>query len=71
LAAATGQLGGIRQVPAYEDALLSIVDPPVTPRGPVITVVATIRVAERAIVEPSWLNGAAWEALVEVEDADY
>ncbi len=61
----------IRQVPANEDALLSIVDPPATPRGPVITVVASLRVVERAVLEPSWLDGAAWEALVEVADADY
>jgi excisionase family DNA binding protein len=61
----------IRQVPAYEDGLFSIVDPPLTPRGQVITVVASVRVVERAILEPSWLDGAAWEALVEVEDAEY
>jgi excisionase family DNA binding protein len=61
----------IRQVPANEDGFFSIADPPATPRGPVITVAASIRVMGRAIVEPSWLDGAAWEALVEVADADY
>ena len=61
----------IRQLPAYEDELFSIVDPPVTPRGPIITVVASIQVVESAIVEPSWLDSTAWEALVEVADADY
>jgi excisionase family DNA binding protein len=61
----------IRQAPADEDALFSGFDPPATPRGPVITVVASLRVLESAVVEPSWLDGAAWEALVEVADADY
>jgi excisionase family DNA binding protein len=61
----------IRQIPASEDERFSLADPPATPRGQVITVVASIRVVEAATVEPSWLDGAAWEALQEVEDAEY
>jgi excisionase family DNA binding protein len=71
LAALEGLRERIRQMPASNDEFLSIVDPPATPRGQVVTVVASIRVVERAVVEPSWLDGAAWEALVEVADADY
>jgi excisionase family DNA binding protein len=71
LAALAGLRERIRQMPAGDDELVSIVDPPATPRGQVITVVASIRVVEQALVEPSWLDGAEWENLMEAADADY
>jgi hypothetical protein len=51
--------------------MLSRVDPPATPLGPTITVVASVRIVERATVETSWLDHAAWETLAEVADASY
>jgi excisionase family DNA binding protein len=61
----------IRHAQSHDDATFSTVDPPATPRGPVITVGASLRLLEGAVAEPTWIDGAEWEALLEVADADY
>jgi excisionase family DNA binding protein len=61
----------IRQLPANKDATFSTVDPPATPRGPFITVAASLRVLDGPVIEPSWIDAAEWGALLEVANADY